>query len=429
MFCGGCLRDNALVSGLRQLGHQTVMVPLYLPLTLDEMDESRGTPIFFSGINVYLEQNSSLFRRAPAWLRNILSAPSLLAMASGKAAKTRPSDVGELTLSMLRGEHGNQARDIDDLVLWLKNQEKPEIVSLSNVLLAGMARRLKDELRVPIVCSLQGEDWFLDSMGPEHRDEAWRLLAEAAKNVDLFIAPSRYFAELMGRRMRIAPDKMRVVYNGIHLAGYEVAPMTPEPPALGYFARMCREKGLDLLVEAFVLLRKRGGIPNLKLKVGGSCGPADVPLVNSIKKSLDRSGLLFEVVFCPNLSLSEKQAFYRSLSMFSTPAPYGEAFGLYVIEAMAAGVPVIQPDHGAFPELISATNGGITCPAGKPEDLADAIQALWDRPDHGRALGLAGRKAVENRFTVDAMSRSILEVFEEALGRRPAPASLLKTRS
>jgi hypothetical protein len=68
MYCGGCFRDNSLVAALRKQGHQTLMVPLYLPLTLDEPDQSAGTPIFFGGINVYLDQKSALFRKAPRWL-------------------------------------------------------------------------------------------------------------------------------------------------------------------------------------------------------------------------------------------------------------------------------------------------------------------------------------------------------------------------
>ena len=121
MYCGNCLRDNALVATLRRMCHEVTMVPLYLPLTLDEVDQSAETPIFFSGINVYLEQKSPLFRGSPAWLRKLLGSRKLLKWASGKAAKTRPQDVGDITLSMLRGEEGNQARDLNELIEWLKN--------------------------------------------------------------------------------------------------------------------------------------------------------------------------------------------------------------------------------------------------------------------------------------------------------------------
>ena len=154
MYCGGCLRDNALVAALRKLGHEVLMVPLYLPLTLDEEDQSAGTPIFFGGINVYLEQKAALFRGAPGWLHDLFASRPLLQWAAGRAAKTRAADLGELTLSMLRGEAGNQAREIEELIAWLKTQPKPDVLCLSNALLIGMARRLKADLGVPVACAL-----------------------------------------------------------------------------------------------------------------------------------------------------------------------------------------------------------------------------------------------------------------------------------
>src|SRR5215207_6973794 len=146
MFCGNCFRDNALVQALRKQGHDALMVPLYLPLTLDEEDQSAGTPIFFSGINVYLQQKSALFREAPDWFRNLFTSRSLLKWAAGKAAKTRAEELGDLTLSILRGEEGNQARELEELIAWLKTQPRPDVICLSNVLLIGMVRQLKTEL-------------------------------------------------------------------------------------------------------------------------------------------------------------------------------------------------------------------------------------------------------------------------------------------
>src|SRR5436189_2786665 len=177
MYCGVWLRDNALVGSLRKQGHQVTMVPLYLPFTLDEEDQSAGTPIFFSGINVYLEQKSSFFRHAPEWLHRLLESPALLKWAAGKAARTRAEELGDLTISMLRGEEGNQARELDQLIDWLRTQPKPDVISLSNVLLIGLARKLKAELKVPIVCSLQGEDSFLNSLPDPFRGMAWGILS------------------------------------------------------------------------------------------------------------------------------------------------------------------------------------------------------------------------------------------------------------
>jgi glycosyltransferase involved in cell wall biosynthesis len=415
MFCGACLRDNALVGALRTLGHSVVMAPLYLPMTLDEDDQSSGTPLFYSGINVYLDQQSSLFRNAPGWLHRLLASPALLKLASGAAARTRAQDLGDLTLSMLRGEDGNQARELDDLIRWLR-VEKPDVVCLSNVLLAGMARRIRDELRVPVLCSLQGEDYFLDALPQSHRQTAWKTTAERAADIDVFIAPSRYFAELMSQRLNIPPDRMRIMANGISLDGYEAAPPTQEngPPVLGFFARMCLDKGLDKLVGAFIQLKKREALKNLKLRVGGSCGPTDQPLVDSLRGTLSAQGMLADVEFCPNLSRNDKLAFLRSLSVFSVPAAWKEAFGLYVIESLASGVPVVQPDHGAFSELIASTGGGVLYPPRDETALADALGSLLLSPQRAQALGRAGRAAVFEQFSVETMARQMAQICGQA---------------
>ena len=264
MFCGGCLRDNALVAALRQTGHHALMVPLYLPLTLDEPDQSTGTPVFYSGINVFLEQKSSLFRKLPAWMLKPFASRLALRWASGRAATTRASEAGELTLSMLRGEAGHQARELDALIAWLKTQPKPDVICLSNALLAGMARQLKSELKAPVTCLLTGEDTFLDALPEGLRNEAWRTLSERCRDVDLFLPPSRYFGDLMQRRLALRSEQVRVVPSGIPLAGFEVRKNPPQPPVLGYFARMCREKGLDTQVEAYLLLKRRDSARELR---------------------------------------------------------------------------------------------------------------------------------------------------------------------
>src|SRR5438046_5024624 len=183
MFCGNCFRDNALVAALRKLGHSVTMIPLYLPLTLDEEDQSSDMPIFFSGINVYLGQKSGFFRQAPGWIHDLFASRSLLRWAAGRAAKTRAADLGELTLSMLRGEDGRQARELDELISWLKTQPKPDVVCLSNALLVGLVRRLRSDLGAPVVCMLQGEDYFLDSLPADHRAATWNTLAARAAEV------------------------------------------------------------------------------------------------------------------------------------------------------------------------------------------------------------------------------------------------------
>lgn len=424
MYCGNCFRDNALVAALRRRGHEVLMVPLYLPMTLDEESQAAGVPTFFGGINVYLQQQSAFFRRAPKWLHSLLDSPFLLRLAAGRAAKTQAADVGELTLSMLRGEEGNQVRELDELVAWLKTQPRPDVVLLSNALLVGFTRKLKAELGCKVVCNLQGEDAYLDSMPSPLRERVWALLAERCRDCDLFIAPSRYFGDTMAKRLGLPADKVKVVFNGISLEGYgdkwqvtgdtaaSAAPLSPATshlsPTLGYFARLCREKGLDLLVETFIELKRRNAVPGLKLKVGGGCGPGDEPFVEQLKEHLRRAGCLGDVEFHPNLTREQKVAFLQSLTVFSVPALYGEGFGLYLIEALAAGVPVVQPRHAAFPELVEATGGGVIAEANAAA-LAAAIEALLLDPARLRALGEAGRRAVGERFTVDRMAAEVAQ--------------------
>jgi len=422
MYCGNCFRDNALVGGLRRLGHSTLMVPLYLPLTLDEPDNSAGTPAFFNGVNVYLEQKSALFRQAPHWLHEALASPKLLKWASARAGRTRAADLGEITLSVLQGEEGNQARELEELLAWLKLQPKPDIIFVSNALMIGLVRRLKSELCAPVVCMLQGEDTFLDALPESHRAACWKTVTARAAEADLFIAPSRYFGDRMRARLGLRAESVRVIHNGISLEGYpppsstEFRDVKSATPILGFFARMCHEKGLDLLVDAYVLVRERNRIPELKLRVGGGCGPADEPFVEAQRRKLQAAGVLGDVEFFPNLTRQAKIEFLRSLTLMSTPALYGEAFGLYVIEAMAAGVPVVQPRHAAFPELIEATGGGIICEP-TPGGLAQTIEHMLHDPIALGSLAEAGRRAVFQKFSAEQMSEEYERVCLEMCGK------------
>lgn len=418
MFCGNCFRDNALVAALRRQGHSVLMVPLYLPLTLDEEDQSSGVPIFFNGVNVFLEQKSEWYRTAPDWLHRVLASPRLLKFASGRATKTNAADLGDITLSMIRGEDGNQARELDELIAFLKTQPRPDIICLSNALLAGLARKLKAELGVPVACVLQGEDTFLDALPDSHRELTWKTLAERCADIDLFIPPSHYFARLMRERLNLPEHRIRVIYNGINLDGFEPASQSNQAssaPTIGYFARMCREKGLDTLVEAFIILKERDSVKNLKLKVGGGCGAADLRLVHTLRERLRAKVFLDDVEFHPNVDRAGKLAFLHSLTVFSVPALYGEAFGLYVIEALASGVPVVQPHHAAFPELVELSGGGELCEPGNPKALAEALELLLLDFSRARALGAAGRKSVEERFTADAMAKETVQAFDMSM--------------
>lgn len=404
MYCGNCFRDNALVAQLRRMGHHALMVPMYLPLTLDEADQSEGTPLFFSVLNVYLAQKFNCFKIAPNWLRRMFTTGWLLNRLGNFAGKTRGADVGDLMLSMMRGESGHQARELEQLIAWLREHEQPDVICLSNALIAGLAKRLRAELGVPVVCLLEGEDAFLDSLPSPQREQTWAELRERVTDIDLFIAPTRYYADTMAQRAGIPAAKLEHINNGINLDGFEPSSLPDDPPVLGYFARMCPEKGLDSLIDAFVRLKQTGPVPALKLAVGGGCQPGDRAYVEKQKGRLRDAGLLGEATFLPNLDRDAKLAFYRGLTVLSVPALYGESFGLYVVEAMASGVPVVAPDDASFPELIEQNQAGKLCAKGDPQALADAIgQLLLDR-EHLAKCAAAGRQAAVQTFNIERMA-------------------------
>ena len=408
MYCGNCFRDNALVAQLRRMGHHALMVPLYLPLTLDEADQSEGTPLFFSGLNVYLAQKFNCFQKAPNWLRSMLTSGRLLNWLGNFAGKTRGAEAGDLTLSMMRGEAGNQARELEQLIAWLKEHEQPDVVCLSNALITGLAKRIRQELGVPVVCLLEGEDAFLDSLPSPQREQTWAELSKRVADIDLFIAPTRYYADAMAQRAGIPAAKLEHINNGINLDGFEPSDLPDDPPVLGYFARMCPEKGLDALVDAFVRLKQTGPIPGLKLAIGGGCQPSDKAFVEKQKARLRAAGLLGEVTFRPNLDRDAKLVFYRGLTVLSVPAPYGEAFGLYVVEAMASGVPVVAPDDASFPEIVEGNGAGVICEKDNPQALADAIgQLLLDRERLAKCAA-AGRQAAVQTFNIERMAESFV---------------------
>ncbi|RTZ69451.1 MAG: glycosyltransferase family 1 protein [Verrucomicrobia bacterium] len=408
MYCGNCFRDNALVAQLRRMGHHALMVPLYLPLTLDEADQSEGTPLFFSGLNVYLAQKFNCFQKAPNWLRSMLTSGRLLNWLGNFAGKTRGAEAGDLTLSMMRGEAGNQARELEQLIAWLKEHEQPDVVCLSNALITGLAKRIRQELGVPVVCLLEGEDAFLDSLPSPQREQTWAELSKRVADIDLFIAPTRYYADAMAQRAGIPATKLEHINNGINLDGFEPSDLPDDPPVLGYFARMCPEKGLDALVDAFVRLKQTGPIPGLKLAIGGGCQPGDKAFVEKQKARLRAAGLLGEVTFRANLDRDAKLAFYRGLTVLSVPVPYGEAFGLYVVEAMASGVPVVAPDDASFPEIVEGNGAGVICEKDNPQALADAIgQLLLDRERLAK-YAAAGRQAAVQTFNIERMAESFV---------------------
>ena len=420
-YCGSCLRDHDLGRALRRLGHDVDVVPLYLPLVLE--DHADGAPVHMGSINMYLQQKTRLARYLPGWLANLLDNPKLLRWASRRAHMTEAPDLGPMTVSMLMGEHGQQAQEVGKLVDWAQTVERPDIIVLSNAMLSGVVRRLKENIDRPVVATLQGEAPFLDSLPAPFSEHAWQVLTERAADVDAFVPVSHSYGDVMRERLGIAPERFSVVYNGLDLGDLEAEPppiVARTPKTIGYLARMCRDKGLPTLVAAFLELKHRDRVPGLRLRVAGARLAEDRELVDGLAAQLDERGLSGAVDFLPNVERADKLAFLRTLSVLSVPATYGESFGLYLLEAMATGVPVVQPRHGAFPELLEATGGGVLCAPDDPISLADELETLLLDDSRSQQLATNGRRAVMERFTAERMASEFAEVCTIVVRSRDA---------
>lgn len=413
MFCGSCMKDNTLATALIALGHDTLLLPTYTPIRTDEPNISQPR-IFFGGISVYLEQKWRIFRRMPRWLDRMLSARWLLRWVSRFAVSVKAEELGPLTISMLEGNSGNQAREIDQLVTWFEREWRPDVILLTNVLISGMIPELKRRLNVPIVATLQGDDIFLDMLPPEVKTRSLDLIRANCAPVDRFIATSCDYADYISGYLGLPRDKFHVVYPGINVDRFDAPPPPPraEPLAIGYFARIAPEKGLHILADAFIHLRRQPDAPKCRLRFAGWLGAHNRGYLGGIMKKLADAGLASEVeqVDCP--THVDKVRFFQSIDVLSVPAPFREPKGIYVLESLAAGVPVVQPKYGSFPELIEQTGGGLLVNRDDPVDLARGLRQLLDDADLRRELGRKGQATVRARFTAEAMARATAAVLE-----------------
>ncbi|TWT43301.1 glycosyltransferase family 4 protein [Botrimarina hoheduenensis] len=418
MYCGSCLHDNTLAAALLERGEDVTLIPTYTPLRTDERSVARRR-VFFGGVNAYLLQESAWYRRVPRWLRHLLDTPSLLRLATRGAGSVDPAQLGPLTVSTLEGLAGNQRDQLAELADWLATEIRPEIVHLSNSMLLGMAQPIAAACNCPVVCNLSGEDLFLEGLAPPYHDQALTLLRANAQHVTAFTALNTYYADFMADYLRVERDRVHVVPHGLRLdeavAVRDAEPASPTP-IIGYLARICEDKGLHLLVEAGMLLAER--LPDLpfEIQAAGYLGAADCGYLIDLHRRVDRSPLAGRFRYRGELTRDKKFAFLRSLAVFSTPTVYAEAKGLPALEALAVGVPVVLPDHGAFPELIRATGGGLLHPPRDATALSATLEALLEDADNRQSLGQAGAAATRERYYADRMAQETLAVYQHILG-------------
>ena len=412
MYCGSCLRDNALAAALLARGHDVVLTPVYTPTRTDERNVSRAQ-VFFGGISVFLEQQVPLFRHTPRVFDRLWDAPWVIRLATKRQIKVDPSSLGEMTVSMLRGERGFQAKEIAKLLDWLRTEPRFDVINLPYALLLGLAEPLRRELKAPICCTLQGEDLFLDGLGPGYRSESLALIRAAMPHVDAFLPVSEYYRDFMTGYLGIPPEKMRLVPLGINMDGYGPRPYQRNQPfTVGYLARIAPEKGLHTLCEAYRVLRERTPGEPARLVAAGYLPPEHQPYLEEIRRQMREWKLEGEFEYRGEVDRAQKTAFLQSLNVFSVPTTYVEPKGMFLLEALANGVPVVQPRRGAFPEMVSKTRGGLIVEPDDPAALADGYLELWRNPDRAAELGRAGAAGVREHYDVGRMAEAAERAYE-----------------
>ena len=411
MYCGSCIRDNALAKALMRMEHEVVLVPLYTPPRTDGPSVSEQR-VFFGGISVYLEQYSALFRATPWLVDRLWEAPWLLRAVSQKGIQTQPEQLGELTVSVLEGEHGHQRKEILKLVHWLETQPTPDVIDISNSMLIALAPALKQALGCPICCTLQGENVCLDHLDDAYRSRALGLIREHAKSVDRFVAVSDYYAGHMSQYLGIPGALVDVVPLGIDVDSFFPATVETDGPfTIGYLGRIAPEKGVHLLCEAYRRLRRRGELEGCRIELAGYLGPEHRPYLDGIMRQVSEWGLEAEINYRGPLELEEKLAFLQALDIFAVPATYDDPKGLSLLEAMACGVPVVSTKRGTYVELIERTGSGVVT---APDDLdAFASELLRLRMDDTRRLemGERGVAAVRADYGADVMATRALDIY------------------
>ena len=419
MYCGSCLRDNALAAELLRRGHDVVLTPVYTPTRTDEKNVS-ADHVFFGGISVYLEQHSSLFRHTPRFVDRLWDSQWALRLATRRQIKVDAKSLGEMTVSMLRGERGYQAKEIEKLLDWLRTEARFDVINLPYSLLLGLVEPLKRELKRPVCVTLQGDDLFLDGLGEPFRSEAMALIQQASVNVDAFLPVSQYYMNFMPAYLGVPKAKMRLATLGINVEGFSPRPANrPGPFTIGYLARIAPEKGLHVLAEAYIRLRKRPRTEDTRLIAAGYMAAEHRPYLDEVRARLRSAGLESEFDYRGELDRAHKVSFLHQMDLLSVPTTYREPKGMFVFEAMACGVPVVQPAHGAFPEIVERTGGGVVVEPGNPEALADGIMALRLDSALAASMSKAGAAGVRHHYTVSRMAEQVEAVFSE-LAEKPA---------
>ena len=415
-YCGNCYRDMIYLRAIRNVpGISATAIPLYLPPDDTTIETGLDKHVFFGAISMYLREKVPFLKNMPAFFDKFLDSAPMLKMAARRSGTTNTEGLEDMTLNMIKGEKAFPEKELQRLVKYLTENGKPDIIHLSNALIIGLSRQLKKQLDVKIVCSLLNEDDWIDEMAEPYQSKAWELISEEAENVDHFITPSKYYKEFFISKTGVSGDNVHIIPLAIDTRNLSPVTKKDNYPAVGYFCRINSQNGFDKLVDAFIELKTGNIIPGLTLHVSGGFTGSDKPFIAEQIKKIKSYGLKSFIRIYPEFHGNSKEEFFGNIDIMSVPVRKHDGYGLYILEANVAGIPVVQPETGAFPEIIEKTKGGITYSPDTVGELSAALLKLFNDNRLRVRLGEGGRENVLKELSLDKMSEGLSEVYNETM--------------
>lgn len=416
-YCGNCYRDMIYLRAIRKVpGTVASAIPLYLPPDASIKDRDLDPIVFFGAISLFLREKVPFMRSMPSFVGKLLDSPAMLKMAAKRAGTTRTEGLEAMTLNMISGDRAFPEKELTRLVSHFSIDGKPDVIHLSNALVLGLARQIRNKLDVKIVCSLLNEDDWINEMAEPWQSRSWQLISRESENVDAFLTPSGYYKDFFISKTGIPAEKIHVVPMGLEPEGFSGIEKRNNWPSVGYFCRVSSHNGFDKLVDAFIKLRSENRLPGLTLHVSGGYTGDDKPFISEQVAKIKQAGLKGSVRLYPEFTGSSKDDFFSSIDVMSVPVRKYDGYGLYILEANAAGVPVVQPATGAFPEILNITGGGSIYAQDDVPGLADALEKALNNRELLSDMGISGKKNVREQLSLEKMSRDLSQVYNSLKG-------------
>jgi glycosyltransferase involved in cell wall biosynthesis len=405
----GTARDHVLAQELHRRGHLPALIALMSRPRVASSAFVRPR-VFFGQVSLFLEQRLPVLRRLPPGSDLLWDHPATLALLDHHPFGIDRRTYREIIVSILRGPGGPLRREFDKLLAHVRGQ-RPDVVCISSGLFLSLARPLKQQLQCPVVSLFHGVDALLELWPVKPRYDALEALRHHVHDVDAFLAASRWQASLMRDWFAIPQEKVWLAPPGVVYAQSVPPERAPraDVPVVGFLGRVAPEKGLHLLCDAYILMRRNGALPGGRLEAAGYLDPEHLSYLAEVKTRMAAAQLASEFVYHGELDSAERARFLAGVDVLSIPSTYPRSDARGVLDALAAGVPVVQPRRGAFPEVVEETHGGLVVAPDDPDQLAEGLLSVLSQPDRGAALGRAARAVLERRFTIEQEVDRMLE--------------------